>query len=103
MRNRRIQKFDSRGKFLDTWDGGTGDGRFYEPNGVAVDSQGNVYVADTSRSRIQKFDSEGNFLTKWGAFGSANGQFRYPGSVAVDSQGYVYVADAGNRRIQKFR
>jgi DNA-binding beta-propeller fold protein YncE len=35
--------------------------------GIAVDEQGNVYVADNGNQRIQKFDSSGNFLLKWGS------------------------------------
>ena len=47
MGNDRIQKFDSNGTFITKWGShGSGDGQFYYPNGVAVDSSGNVYVAD---------------------------------------------------------
>ena len=82
---------------------GSGDGQVNEPRGIAVDAQGNVYVADTSNHRIQKFDSNGNFVTKWGATrGSGDGQFSAPVDVAVDTQGNVYVADNYNYRIQKF-
>jgi DNA-binding beta-propeller fold protein YncE len=44
---------------------GSGDGQFINPFGVATDSSGNVYVADTYNHRIQKFSSNGVFLTKW--------------------------------------
>ena len=37
-----------------------------DPNGIAVDSSGNVYVADADNNRIQKFNSNGTFITKWG-------------------------------------
>ena len=70
--------------------------------GVAVDSAGYVYVADTYNDRIQKFDSAGKFITKWGTKGNSTGQFHGPQGVAVDSAGYVYVADTYNDRIQKF-
>ena len=99
----RIQKFDPDGIFL--WGKGSygsGDGYFSYPNGVAVDGQGNVYVADTDNDRIQKFNSAGGFLLAWGSYGSGNGQFVNPQGVAVDSQGNVYVADTDNNRIQKF-
>ena len=45
---------------------GNGTGQFEQPQGVAVDSSGNVYVADTDNDRIQKFSSNGNFINMWG-------------------------------------
>ena len=65
-----------------------------DPTGVAVDSSGNVYVADNGNNRIQKFNSNGKFITKWGSYGTADGQFSSPIGVAVDSSGNVYVADS---------
>jgi DNA-binding beta-propeller fold protein YncE len=81
---------------------GSGDGQFNYPAGVAVDSSGNLYVADTHYNRIQKFNSSGQFVTKWGSTGSMDGQFSSPFGIAVDSSGNLYVADYGNNRIQKF-
>jgi tripartite motif-containing protein 71 len=52
---------------------GERDGRFISPMGVAVDSSGNVYVADLGMERIQKFDSDGTFITKWGSGGIEDG------------------------------
>jgi DNA-binding beta-propeller fold protein YncE len=46
---------------------GTNDGQFRSPWGIAVDSDGNVYVADGNNYRIQKFNSKGVFLDKWGS------------------------------------
>ena len=89
--------------FITAWGSvGSADGSFDGPNGVSVDSSGNVYVADTNNNRIQKFDSSSTFITAWGSSGSANGSFSYPYGVSVDSSGNVYVADMFNNRIQKF-
>jgi len=75
---------------------------FDGPGGIAVDSSGNVYVADSGNNRFQKFNSDGKYLTQWGSQGSENGQFNYPTDAAVDSSGNVYATDTGNHRIQKF-
>jgi NHL repeat len=90
--------------FVRAWGShGTKDGRFQGPEGVAIDSSGNVYVTDFANGRVQKFDSNGNFIAKWGSQGTGDGQFDNPGSIAVDSNtGNVYVADTGNNRIQAF-
>jgi len=76
--------------------------KFNVPIGMAIDSLGNFYVADSGNHRIQKFDSEGNFITKWGRYGLGDGEFDSPWDVAIDSLGNVYVADRLNHRIQKF-
>jgi hypothetical protein len=69
---------------------------------VAVDADGNVYVADTNNNRIQKFTGNGVFLAQWGTFGYGGGQFDHPTGVAVDAAGNIYVSDTRNNRIQKF-
>ena len=68
---------------------------------MAVDAQGNVYVADTE-SPHPEVQHRRRYLAQWGSIGSGNGQFSYPDGVAVDGPGNVYVADTGNHRIQKF-
>jgi sugar lactone lactonase YvrE len=88
---------------------GTGDARFFSPSGVAVDSAGNVYVADRDNHTIRKITAGGVVTTLAGTagmFGSANdtgsaARFVFPLSAAVDSAGNVYVADAGNNAIRK--
>ena len=77
------------------------------PSGLAINSEGSVYVVDTNNHRIQKFTSEGTFITKWGSNGSGDGEFSFPLGIAVDAEGNVYVSDTTdpptrNNRIQKF-
>jgi predicted membrane-bound mannosyltransferase/DNA-binding beta-propeller fold protein YncE len=81
---------------------GAANGLFVKPAGMAVDQEGNLYVADSGNHRIQKFGSDGVFLAQVGGAGKGNGQFNEPWGVAVDAQGNVYVADTWNHRIQKF-
>src|SRR5215203_4589524 len=89
--------------FITKWGNSTdGDGQLSNPQGVAIDSFGNVYVSDTDNDRIQKFNSSGDFITRWGGSGTSNGQISEPRGLAIDSSGNVYVADSGNNRIQKF-
>ena len=80
---------------------------FYQPEGVAVDIAGNVYVADTANNMIRKI-SGGTVTTLAGStnFGNANGvstnaAFYGPEALAVDGAGNVYVADTGNDMIRK--
>src|SRR2546421_3413922 len=80
---------------------GTGKGEFDSPSGIAVDSNGNVLVADTGNGRIEKFSPTSTFISTIGMKGAGNGQLGAPNGIAVDRNGNVYIADAGNHRVQK--
>jgi sugar lactone lactonase YvrE len=84
---------------LDTQWGSKGSepGQFDDPKGIAVDTDGNVYVAESENNRVQKFSSEGVFLAEIGA-GSG---FSYVWGVTLDTQDYIYVSD-WNGHIYKF-
>ncbi len=92
-----------------TTDGTGTSARFTSPQGVAVDSSGNVYVADTGNHTIRKITPAGAVTTFAGMVGAPGGtdatgtaaQFNAPEGVAVDTAGNVYVADTGNHTIRK--
>jgi uncharacterized protein (TIGR03663 family) len=121
--NARVVKLSPEGEQLATWGSGEqdlGDGRratitdgtqagneasplgLFGPRGVAVDRDGNVYIADTGNKRIVVTDSEGAFRYQFGYAGSEPGAFNEPTGVAVDGQGNLYVADTWNGRVQVF-
>jgi streptogramin lyase len=81
---------------------GSGAGQLSSPAGVATDSSGDVWVADTGHDRVQEFNSKGEFVRQFGAAGKENGEFKEPKGIAVDSKGDVWVADTGNERVQEF-
>lgn len=68
---------------------------------MAVDSAGNVYVAD-GNGRILKYSTTGTYLAQIGSYGSGNGQLIQPQGVAVTSTGNIWVADAGHNSVQLF-
>ncbi len=73
------------------------------PQGVAVDSAGNFYIADTANNVVRKVASNGSISTIAGngTAGSGNNQLNGPQDVVVDSSGNVYVADSNNSRVVK--
>jgi DNA-binding beta-propeller fold protein YncE len=80
---------------------GTEDGEFDSPTGIAVDGNGNVFVADSGNGRVEKFASTGAFLSVIGSKGTGNGHLSAPNGIAVDLVGNIYVADAGNHHVMK--
>lgn len=80
---------------------GSGNAQFSWTAGLAIDSTGNIWIADYSNNRVQELSSSGTFLQKFGSAGSGNGQFGGPIGIAF-SGGKVYVTDYGHSRVQKF-
>jgi sugar lactone lactonase YvrE len=97
-----IKLFNRSGSLLRVL-GGFGDapGKLNEPRGVAVDSQANIYTADSNNNRVVKFGRDGRFLKQWGEFGALSGQMAQPTGIAVRGQ-ELFVADLINHRVQVF-
>jgi len=82
----------------------------FDPTGVAVDSSGNVYIADSSNHVIRQVGTNGNITTfagiNTGGYSGDGGpatsaQLEFPTAVALDSSGNLYIADSGNNAIRK--
>ena len=91
---------------------GKGDAaRFSNPQGLAVDGAGNIYVADTGNNTVREITADGVVSTLPeqavargpGDQAAAKAQFNSPGGVAVDDAGNVYVADTSNHCVRKLR
>lgn len=114
----RIRKIDTTGKI--TTIAGFGDGRFTGdgraatladlngPRGIAVDSSGSIYFADTGNHRIRKIDAAGNISTVVGTASgydgdggpAKNARLNAPEDLVFDADGNMYIADTGNSRIR---
>jgi DNA-binding beta-propeller fold protein YncE len=81
---------------------GTGDGQFPGVRGIAVDSLGNISVADRGNWRIVTFRSDGGFLDAWGSRGGEPGQFSEMEGLAIDGDDRLYLADRVNKCMLKF-
>jgi sugar lactone lactonase YvrE len=114
--NNKIRKITAAGvvtTFAGSSSFGSSDGTgaaasFKLPEGLTIDSNGNLYVADTGNNKIRKITAAGVVTTLAGAgsYGSTDGagaaaSFFAPTGVAIDVSGNVYVADFGSRKIRK--
>jgi trimeric autotransporter adhesin len=99
------------GSLFSYGDGGPAtQAQLHQPSGVAVDTAGNVYIADTADNVIRKVTTDGVIATVAGnSYPSYSGDNDFatkaellrPGDVAVDSSANIYIADSGNARIRK--
>jgi len=72
------------------------------PNGLSVDSKGNIHVVNMGNGTVKEYDLDGNMLSAFGKLGDAPGEFARPRGIAVDEAGMVFVVDAGNQVTQVF-
>jgi len=97
---------DGREGFVD---GAAAQARFRFPRGLAFDSQGNLYIADTDNHRIRKYVSAqqqvitvaGNGSAEFADGNAAVAKFNQPIGLLFDAEGHLLVADSGNNRIRK--
>ncbi len=114
VRDHVVMKLDSNGNVLMTlgskgqsgeWDEAAGMRLFSEPNDVALDSAGNIYVAQGHGGdlpRVIKFSPDGEYITQWGSRGYGPGQYVAAHSIDIDRNDVIYVADRENMRIQRY-
>jgi regulation of enolase protein 1 (concanavalin A-like superfamily) len=96
--NHRIQVFDAEGNFVSTYGSyGSGSGKFNNPQGLAVDSSGNVIIADKGNNRLQVLSFDG---TNFGFIRSVAAGFNGPTGVAAYGSNRIIVADTGNNRVK---
>ena len=117
--NNRIRKLDTNGIVTTVAGtgvaGSSGDGglatnaRLDHPQGVSVDSAGNIYVADTQNCNIRKFTEGGNIYTAAGkgvcGFDAepkpaTSAKLNYPEGVFIDDSGDFYIADTNNHTVR---
>jgi sugar lactone lactonase YvrE len=99
--NNRVQVFDQNGVFQRSFAlkavGLTG-----RAQGITIDNQGRIYVADSFQGFIKVFGPQGDFLSTLGSYGEGRGQLRSPTGLAADPFGRLLVASANNRRVEVF-
>ena len=102
--NFRVQALDPSGQVEYTI-GQIGDeiGGMFRPKGVAVDSEGHIYIVDGSQGLVQVFNREGQLLYYFGQKGTGFGEFRMPSGLHIDPEDRVFIVDSYNRRVQIFR
>jgi len=108
--NRMVEEFAGTGDGGFAGDGGPVTAAMLNgPEAVAVDTAGNVYIADTGNHVIRKVDTAGNISTYAGTGlagfrgdggPAAQAQLEEPTGVAIDQDGILYIADSGNDRVR---
>ena len=90
-------------------DGDVQEAQFKEPRGIAIDKEGNLYIADVGNNRIRKVDTKLNVVTTIAGSGAAGykdgdpleAQFNQPWGVYLDKNEFLYIADQNNHCIRK--
>jgi len=95
VKKNMVLVFDLKGnKLFSFGTPGGGDGELFGPQGIAIDENDNVFVAEQFNARVQVFDADGKYVKKFGVRGDDAFQFEGPRGLAFDSEGHLYVAEA---------
>lgn len=94
-----VEKYDNNGNEIDISGTDFNNAAYSSPYAAAIDSDGNIYVANAGTNTILKFNSS---LASAGTITGNGGAFNFPEAVAVDGSNNLYVLDSGNNRVQKF-
>ncbi|MGA2455744.1 MAG: SMP-30/gluconolactonase/LRE family protein [Solirubrobacteraceae bacterium] len=96
--NNRVDVFSASGELYFVF----GEG-FSDPHGIAIDSSGNIWVANTGADKVTEYEAPfGGLMASYGAAGKGLGQFEHPSGVAF-AGGNLYVTDLENQRIQELK
>ena len=98
-----VQVFDkTTGKFISRFGGkGDNDANLDKPEGIAVDPQGNIFVADYNTGFVKKYDAAFNWLLSFSEYGSEKGQ-NIKSEFMDIRDGKLYMPEAGNHRVDVF-
>lgn len=97
-----VLRFTLQGELVDRWgQHGTEPGEFITPNLIAIDSLGDVYIADLYAGRLQKFTANGTFLTVLYEWTPPDYEGPPRGDLCIDSAGYLYLTDTENDLVYK--
>lgn len=76
-------------------------GSLHNPQGIAVDGNGNIWVADTNQNKLVEFSPAGSVLQTFGSLGSQHGQFNMPTKLEISGT-TLYVCDTFNNRVEEY-
>lgn len=94
----RVIAFSPDGEVITSFgETGLGDGHFKRPGGIAISSEGFLFVSDATNHNVQRFLPNGSFVARFGV--GAEEDFNTPEGIAIDHSGRTIIADTGNNRI----
>lgn len=101
--NDRINRFSPDFKYIDSIGGKSDPGnQFLRPQGLAIDHDASLWIADACRHRICHLDDTGRLISSFGEPGRGQGQLQYPYDLVLLADETLLVCEFGNNRLQRF-